>query len=166
LGAADFEGAMKIEYLADRLEFTETLASWHRREWGRYRPDETLEMRVAKLRSRSNRREIPTAFVATNGDTLLGSAMLVEHDMDTKLQWSPWLAGVVVSPEHRRRGIGAALVDRVVAEARDLGVPVIYLFTFSTEKYYAKLGWHFIESTQYLGTNVTVMSRTTRQACT
>jgi hypothetical protein len=40
---------LKIEYLADHPEFVPTLAAWHRREWGHLRPDETLEMRSAKL---------------------------------------------------------------------------------------------------------------------
>ncbi len=150
---------MTIEYLADRPEFMESLAKLQLNEWGRYRPDETLEMRIEKLKNRCNHRQIPTVFFATDGRNLLGSAQLVEHDMDTRMQWSPWLAGVVVSPEHRCRGIGAKLVSRVIEEAKSLEVPVIYLFTFSTEKYYARMGWNIIESTQYLGVDVTVMSR-------
>ena len=89
---------------------------------------------------------------------LLGSAMLVAHDMDTRPQWSPWLAGVVVAPERRRLGIGAALVERVITEARTLGFPALYLYTLSTEQYYTRQGWRFIERATYLGADVTVMS--------
>jgi predicted N-acetyltransferase YhbS len=96
--------------------------------------------------------------VACADNTLLGSAMLVAHDMNTRPQWSPWLAGVVVAPEHRRRGIGAALVERVITEARALGFLTLYLYTFSTAQYYTRLGWRFIERTTYLGADVTVMS--------
>ena len=84
--------------------------------------------------------------------------MLVAHDMESRLQWSPWLAGVVVSPGHRRRGIGAALSAHAVTEARSLGFPKLYLYTFSTEEYYARLGWQFIERDRYLGAAVTIMS--------
>jgi GNAT superfamily N-acetyltransferase len=52
----------------------------------------------------------------------LGFAMPVTHDMDTRMDLSPWLAGVFVSPEQRRYGVGAALVQRVIVEARALGV--------------------------------------------
>ena len=149
---------MKIEYLADRPEFTSTLAAWHRREWGSLRPDESVETRTSKLQGWSGRREIPTVLIASLDAVLLGSAMLVAHDMDTRLQWSPWLAGVVVAPEHRRRGIGASLAERAATEARLLGFPTLYLYTFSTEQYYANLGWQFIERFTYLGAAVTIMS--------
>lgn len=149
---------MKIEYLADRPELVATLAAWHRREWGQFRPEESVEMRADKLRGWSGRGEIPMVLVASDGDTLLGSAVLLACDMDSRKEWSPWLAGVVVGPEFRRRGIGAALAARVVEEARALGHAKLYLYTFSTERYYARLGWQFIEHSRYLGAEVTVMS--------
>jgi len=149
---------VKIEYLADRPEFVSTLATWHRREWGFLRPDESVETRAAKLRTWGGRRAIPTVFVASAEDTLLGSAMLVAHEMETHLQWSPWLAGVVVAPEHRRHGIGASLAEHAAREARTLGFPTLYLYTFSTERYYARLGWQFIAHDDYLGAAVIIMS--------
>lgn len=88
---------MRIEYLADRPEYVSALAVWHRREWGNLRSDESVEARATKLRAWSGHRQIPTVFIATVAETLLGSAMLVAHDMDTKMQWTPWLAGVVVA---------------------------------------------------------------------
>jgi GNAT superfamily N-acetyltransferase len=53
--------------------------------------------------------------------------MLVAHDMDTRMDLSPWLAGVFVAPHHRRRGVGAALVQRIIDEATGLGVEQLYL---------------------------------------
>ncbi len=150
---------VQIEYLADRPEYVSTLAVWHRREWGHLRPEESVEARAAKLRAWSGHRQIPTVFVATAEDTLLGSAMLVAHDMDTRMQWTPWLAGVVVAPEHRRRGLGASLAEYAAAEACALGFRTLYLYTFNTEQYYARLGWEPIERDSYLGAAVTVMSR-------
>lgn len=149
---------MKIEYLADRPEYVVTLAAWHQREWGRFRPDESVETRSTKRRAWSGHHQIPTVLVASAEDTLLGSAMLVAHDMETRLQLSPWLAGIVVAPEHRRRGIGASLAAHVAAEARSLGFATLYLYTFSTEQYYARLGWQIIERDRYLGAAVTIMS--------
>ena len=56
---------------------------------------------------------LEVAVAETSEPVLLGSAMLIAHDMDTRPQWTPWLAGMVVAPEFRGRGIGAALVERV-----------------------------------------------------
>ena len=113
---------------------------------------------AARISAWSGRRQVPSVMVACADDALLGSAMLVAQDMDTRPQWSPWLAGVVVAPEHRRRGIGASLGERVITEARTLGFPTLYLYTFSTEQYYARLGWRFMERAIYLGADVTIMS--------
>ena len=115
-------------------------------------------MRAARISAWCGRRQVPSVMVACAHDALLGSAMLVAHDMDTRPQWSPWLAGVVVAPEHRRRGIGASLVERVITEARTLGFPTLYLYTFNTEQYYARLGWRLMERAIYLGADVTIMS--------
>ena len=60
---------------------------------------------------------------------MLGSAMLIAHDMDTRLELSPWLAGVFVTPDRRRHGTGSALVQRVIGDATELGVRRLYLYT-------------------------------------
>jgi len=37
--------------------------------------------------------------------------------MDTRMQWTPWLAGVIVAPERRGRGIGASLAEHAAFQA-------------------------------------------------
>jgi GNAT superfamily N-acetyltransferase len=95
----------------------------------------------------------------------VGCASLVEHDMLTRPELSPWLAGVFVPREHRRRGIGAALVERVVQEARSLGVQRLYLYTPGFGALYLRLGWSVLERTFYRelwgNTEVTIMEFTT-----
>jgi GNAT superfamily N-acetyltransferase len=116
-----------VEYLADRREFIPTAARWHHEEWGHLRPGETVEDRAVRVERDCGHREIPTTFVALAGHQCLGSASLVACDMDIRPALTPWLSGVFVAPEHRRRGVGAALVERVVQEARALGKPRLYL---------------------------------------
>jgi len=118
-----------VEYLADRREFIPTVARWHHTEWGHLRPGETVEDRAVRVERDCGHREIPTTFVALAGHQCLGSASLVACDMDIRPALTPWLSGVFVAPEHRRRGIGAALVERVVQETRALGRPRLYLYT-------------------------------------
>ena len=110
------------------------------------------------LRERSGRRELPITFVASSGDELLGSAMLIAHDMDTHPEFSPWLAGVFVSPAHRRRGIGRALSEHVAREAWRLGFTVLYLYTPSAQDFYTGFGWSTLQRAHYRGTEVTIMS--------
>jgi len=50
------------------------------------------------------------------------------------------------------------LSEHAATEAKSLGFSTLYLYTFSTEQYYARLGWQFIEHSSYLGAAVTIMS--------
>ncbi|HEY1172745.1 MAG TPA: GNAT family N-acetyltransferase [Verrucomicrobiae bacterium] len=148
---------LRIGYLADHPEFIPVIAEWYFREWGKYRAGDSVERRIGRLTEAANRRAVPTVIVAYEGDRILGSAMLVACDMESRKELSPWVAGVFVEAAERGKGIGAALVERVIEEAKALGFPWLYLFTFSTEEYYARLGWEVVERTEYLGAGVTVM---------
>jgi GNAT superfamily N-acetyltransferase len=157
---------MRIDYLADHPDFIPTLAHWHHDEWSYLRPGDTVEARIARLRAACGRGEIPTVFVAFSDSTLFGSAMLIAHDMDICMDLTPWLAGVFVAPDYRRRGIGSALVGRVVECAARLGVRRLYLYTPSAAQMYSRLGWSAVERTGYRGADVLVMSRDVRPEAT
>ena len=64
---------MKIECIADHPEMMDTLAKWHESEWGSEWAQQVRELTC--------RGEIPTIYIATEGDELLGSCMLVSIDM-------------------------------------------------------------------------------------
>ena len=149
---------MELVYLADHLKFLPTVALWHHQEWGYIRRGDTLEARTARLRKECGHAEIPTTLVAVENGAVLGSAMLIEDDMDTRPQLSPWLASVFVAPERRREGIGSALVQRIVKEAKKIGVERIYLYTPDAAEFYARQGWAVLERTPYKGKDVTVMA--------
>ena len=149
---------MRIEYLSDHPEALPILAEWQHAEWGYVRPGDTLEKRTARLRGFSNGDRIPLTVVALDGNEVLGSASLIEHDMETRMELTPWLAGVYVGEQYRRRGIGAALVRRIMAEAKRLKVPLLYLYTVHSEKFYAALGWKLMERTSYREHEVVIMT--------
>ena len=149
---------MHIDFLADHPEFIDPIVRWHHEEWGFLRPGDTVEARTARLIAECGRGEIPTTFVAFTGSTVIGSATLLAHDMDTRMDLTPWLGGVYVASDYRRRGIGSELVGRVVEVAARLGVPRLYLYTPSAEQMYSRLGWLPIERTHYHGADVVVMS--------
>jgi hypothetical protein len=50
---------------------------------GRLRRNETVHDRVARVELACGHREIPTTFVAVDGDQPIGCASLIEHDMLT-----------------------------------------------------------------------------------
>jgi GNAT superfamily N-acetyltransferase len=149
---------MRIEYLADRADALPTLARWKHKEWGHLRPGDTVEKRQARLAGMSNRDCIPLTVVALEGEEVLGAASLIEHDMETRMELTPWLAGVFVGEAYRRRGIGADLVRRIMSEAGRLKIPLLYLYTVHSERLYAALGWTLLERTSYLEHDVVIMT--------
>lgn len=131
---------IQISYLIDHPQFLPELARLHLEEWSYLAPHETLEERTQRLAVACGRREIPTVLVATTDQVLAGSAALVTHDLKTRKDLSPWLAGVYVKPAYRRQGVASSLVARVEAEAALLGVPQLYLYTPSEAAFYARRG--------------------------
>lgn len=149
---------MQIKYLADHLSSLSKLARWHFAEWGYLQPNETLEERIERLKKSCGFKQVPTVVIGLLGDTLCGSAMLVAQDMDSKPEFTPWLAGVYVAPEYRSKGYGAALIERIIKEAATLNMSKIYLYTPDAEDYYLKLGWLIVERCRYRDVNVSIMS--------
>lgn len=148
---------MQLESIADHLDLVDLIARWHFAEWGYLDPSSTLEAWTEGLRQRTRRDEIPTTYVALEADELLGSVTLVEHDMLTRPELSPWLAGVYVAPAHRHRGIGSALVRYAVHQAAQMGVKWLYLYTHPAREFYPKLGWHLLAEDEYEGRPVASM---------
>jgi predicted N-acetyltransferase YhbS len=136
---------MRIEYLADNALKVPELARLHFEEWSYLRPGESLEQRIERLKLCCGRNTVPTVVVALKNDELMGSAMLIERDMETHPHLSPWLAGVYVKPRYRGKDIGRTLVKRIEDEAKSLGAPALYLYSPSTEGFYNLLGWTVLE---------------------
>ncbi len=149
---------MRIEYLADHPDCLEMLARWHHEEWHRLNPGDTVEKRQTRMGAHLGKRQIPTTFVALDGDALLGSACLLADDMHQHRDLTPWLASVFVALDRRGEGVGSALVRRVVEEARALGVETLYLYTPDRERFYARMGWSVLERTEYMDVQVVIMS--------
>ena len=113
-----------------------------------FRPGDSVANRVRLLRERSGRTDLPVTFVVSSAAELLGSAMLIHHEMDTHPQFTPWLAGVFVAPAHRGHGIGRmAHEEHVVREAAARGYSTVYLFTPSAANLVSHLGWSIVEHT-------------------
>ena len=148
-----------IEYLAARPEFIPALAEKLLAHWGPIIPGQTLEGRVAKLRGHLNRDVLPIAWVALEGDALIGTAALRAHDLEGREDLTPWLGGVFVLEEHRKQGIGALLCERVEAEARALGYNQIYLFATDRVAWYRSLGWDLVERITWNGFPGAIMRR-------
>ena len=122
-------------------------------------PNMTESDWLSGLKNRCNGYELPTTVVAIENNILLGSAALITYDMDTKMKYSPWLAGVYVKEEVRNQGIGKKLIEEIEKIAEELNIKTIYLFTSETEQYYQSLGWTTIEKVPYRSINAIIMKK-------
>jgi N-acetylglutamate synthase-like GNAT family acetyltransferase len=154
---------MKIEYLADYPEHIPALAKWFHDEWGYLSPNYRLEERTERLHAKAKKDSIPLALVALESGVPIGSASLVPCDMDIRSHLEPWLSSVYVEVSSRRRGIGTALVNRVIQEAQQRGFPSVYLWTPKEEHFYSQRGWKTLERTEYRNETAVVMEHVLKE---
>jgi predicted GNAT family acetyltransferase len=88
---------------------------------------------------------IPRFFVILEEETPVGAASLVAHDLDERPDLTPWLATVFVKPESRGQGHAARLVAAVERECMAASINVLWLYTRTAERIYARIGWRTIE---------------------
>ncbi|MGD2252932.1 MAG: GNAT family N-acetyltransferase [Anaerolineales bacterium] len=150
---------MRIEYLADHLHVIPELAEMQLGFFGRHNPDMTLESRAAQLRARIGKKSIPMTVVALDQEKPIGSACLVEHDMDLHPELTPWVASVFVHSDYRRKGVGSALMKRLESEAAKLGIRKLYLFTPDRVDFYTTLDWKVFGREMHRNHEVTLMEK-------
>ena len=81
---------------------------------------------------------LPAFVVAEQGNAIVGVAGL-EVCCDNAL-----LRSVAVADEWRSRGLGRALVTRVISDAEARGIHALYLLTTTAERYFPSFGFRTI----------------------
>jgi len=143
--------------LKEKAEHIPTLAAWHHEAWSHLNPAGSIEKRIEKMQNYLADTSVPKMFVWVEGDSVVGSAGILNSDMDTKPELTPWLASVYVKSDRRNEGIGAALVKKVMQHAQALGHAELFLFTQDKESLYKRIGWETISREEYRGELVAVM---------
>ena len=136
---------MEIFPLADKKEFIAELVELHHAAWKHLNPSLTLDGRAEAIAEAAGREGIPSIFIAVSGNQLDGSAALVQNDMDTKPDLTPWLAAVYVKEAFRHQGVATDLIARCETEAARSNANTWYLYTEFASRLYEKLGWLHLE---------------------
>ena len=149
----------KIAAVSDRPELAPVVAAWLVDALFGHPGGLTVEEMTALILSPPVGPE--ETFVLFDQGVPVGTASLAHKDLEARPDLTPWLAGVFVQPAFRGRGYATALVRRVEASAVAASVPVLWLYTWTAEPLYARLGWRRagLEMDQKRGREVVLMTR-------
>lgn len=90
--------------------------------------------------------DLPFTLAAEIDGAFAGTVSLIGCDEPERSDLAPWLAALWVAPEHRRCGLGAALVTEIEQRAAALKIARIYLSARpAIAPFYEKRGWRPID---------------------
>lgn len=138
--------AVTISDLRGRPDFADAVAD---RVWRAFWKDHghPLSLLTGLVQANFGDGPIPTALVAHEGDRFLGTVSIIACDEESRRQYTPWIAALWVEPEHRQRGIGAALVEEAAELAFGTGAARIYLLARAhRRRFYERIGWSVLEA--------------------
>ena len=126
--------------------------------WRRDFPHDTEEWYLALYAESLQSQTLPIVLVACMGDEVVGTASLIADDeLPGATEPGPWLAAVFVEAEHRRIGVGKALVREMMTRACALQIERLYLYTENAVAWYQSMGWHTVRVARLSDHEVTVM---------
>jgi GNAT superfamily N-acetyltransferase len=142
----------------DNLHEIQLIAEWYFKEWNI--PKETT---IGKISS-YNGEKIPFQLLMKMDGSPIATGGVYNHvgllDYDPRYKkYGPWLALVYTSPENRKKGYGAILCEKIQDLSKEFGLNEIFLFTFTAESLYKKLGWQEIERLNYKGKDTVIMKK-------
>ena len=108
-------------------------------QWFASKPGHTLEGMIARMRGGKADR-VPIGLIAFVDGEPAGTVSLLEEDLQEYAHCRPWLAGLLVFPEFRNKGVAGALVEKLMEAARLAGEREAFLYTY-IPALYEKYGW-------------------------
>ena len=128
------------------------------KEWGYGDPDPQSWIKVTA--AEAGRDRLPITLVAIDsagralGAVALGAADPELNDGE-RGDRSPWLLGLVVRQQDRRRGIGGLLVSKLERLAADLGYRQVWVATGGEAvEFYRQCGWRDAQELRLVGTRI------------
>lgn len=150
---------MHIEFLADHPYLISEIAELKLRQFGYLVPSKTLKDFHRGLEEHLNRQILPTTYVFVEDKKFTGTVSLRYLELDSHQYFSPWMGSVLVHPDKRNQGIGTFLVKKAEENAKNFGFTELYLFTPDKSKWYAKLGWDYLEKSELNNIPIDIMRK-------
>ena len=134
------QGQIQISHLFNHRHLIDLVATMIYNEfWVDVVNGMTVNDLVVHLETATERQQIPLSLIARVHGQLAGTVNLIENDDENRAHLRPWLAAMVVRADLRGQGIGTALVKELLADARLMNIPTVYLGTDGLG-FYERLG--------------------------
>lgn len=135
--------------LIDHAEVVSDLADLFESEWADWYNPRGASAR-ADLTERLERDRVPLGIVAFLDGRLAGTCALTASS-GALTERSPWLGGLLVAPNLRRRGVGLALLQRARVEARRLAFSHLHGLTADARDLFERDSWRLAENIEVGG---------------
>ena len=99
---------------------------------------------------------LPVGMLIFENRMPVGAGVLKAHSIPSHAHLSPWAAAGYVLPSCRGRGLGALLLQALVARAQALGFERVYCGTSTAERLLSRAGWQPLEVIEHAGKPLTI----------
>ena len=140
---------MIVEPLRHHTEFVSEFVRHFEQEWPEWYGPSGPGNAMQDLRDFANPDgALPVGVIAFCAERrACGVAALKANGIAQFSHLSPWASAGYVLPELRGRGIGAALIEALLVEARRLGYNTVYCATSTATSLLQRQGWRLMERT-------------------
>lgn len=150
---------MAVALLADHPQLVRAVGLLRWQEWGQPPEPEDPEYWVDVTGAEAGRNTLPVTWVAIGpDDEILGAVGLGEFDIDERRDRSPWVLGMVVGPDERRRGVGRLLLAALADWAIQRGGQRVWVATGGPAvQFYRACGYEPLETFTHRSGEVTTV---------
>ena len=150
---------LTIQPLPQATHLLPTVSHWLLTEW----PDWYGEGGPGNLRAdvtafAASEMTLPIGFVAFDDGIPVGFGALKTESIPSHKHLTPWAAAGFVLPERRGEGIGALLLQAMVAHATTLGFEHVYCGTSTSVSLLHRAGWHVVEEIVHAGQSMVIFA--------
>lgn len=151
---------MKIVLLSDHPHLIPSLANqWYETLGKSWVPNATIQSAEERFISHLNHDRLPLAYVMLDDQQNPIGMVCLRVNESIRTELTPWLGGLFIHPDHRRRGHGEKLINCVKQQTKVMNFNKLYLLTFdpSLPTWYARLGWELLDNDTFLGKPIVIM---------
>ncbi|WP_039660300.1 MULTISPECIES: GNAT family N-acetyltransferase [Pantoea] len=149
---------MQVVDLNQHPDYARQTAQLLHTEWSHHPAWSHQPTILAHLHQRNQTGSAEFTLVATpDGETVIATCSVIRYELDDIPAREYWMGEVVTDKKFRGQGVANALIQQVIARARQKRISELWLYTPDQQAYYQRSGWQAVEQRHIAGEEVTVM---------